>query len=187
MNVEEGTFIFMHLRKICYNSCHKRFQELVDMLRARHAPFASSYRPSLTIRQLYPWPLGPSHCRNQSHQMERHLRQEDPWQLEGPVGRQLEGVQKGIHQGSFEGELLRAQSSYILNKTINIALEQLDVADSPSGVSNTEATPDQGGIQQHSDSFSQFLFFVALFQRVLILLICRRQLQNLFQEAFNER
>lgn len=94
------------------------------MLRARHAPFASSYQPSLTIHQLHPWLLGPSHCRNQSRQKERHLRQEGPWQLEGQVGHQLEAVQKGIHQGSSGGGLLRAQSSYILNKAMSVALEQ---------------------------------------------------------------
>lgn len=94
------------------------------MLRARHAPFASSYRTSLTIRQLLPWPLGPPHCRNRSRQKKRHLHQEGPWQLEGRVGRRLEAVQKGIHQGSFEGGLLHAQNNYISNKTISIDPEQ---------------------------------------------------------------
>lgn len=94
------------------------------MLRARHAPFASSYRTNLTIRQLHPWPLGPSHCRNLSRQKKRHLHQEGPWQLEGRVGRRLEAVQKGIHQGFSGGGLLHAQSSYVLNKTISIGSEQ---------------------------------------------------------------
>lgn len=94
------------------------------MLRARHAPFASSYRTSLTIRQLHPWPLGPSHCRNRSRQKGRRLHQEGPWQLEGLVERRLEAVQKEIHQGSSEGGLLHARNSYILNKTMSIGPEQ---------------------------------------------------------------